>query len=214
MVAIIHEVPRECDRRLSQGFNSTRDQWISVVKAMVAARGSCTSNNPKASPGYFAWDGGVTRMRQIFCREGYYSEVDDGVELIANRDLHKKITIMNADMGVCDRTRSPRNRTRKGPAGDKMTDLNNQYELIRREHPRDIDKNLFELWQLCVSDDGKTVCAELSRPIEFKSNYFIKYSERIWIIRPGEWERIAIESSTNRRGSDSGQDFEINVRRK
>jgi hypothetical protein len=214
MAAVIHEGPRECDRRLAQYFNSTRDQWIGVVKAMVAARGSCTSHNPKASPGYFAWDAGVTRMRQIFCREGYDAGDDNGVEHIANKDFRKKITVMNADAGVCDPFRSPRNRTLKGPAGEKLTDLNNQLELFRREHPREVKEGAFDLWQLCVFDDGKLARAELSRPIEFKSGYFIGYSERIWILRPGEWERIAIESPIGGRDEGSGQDYEINIRRK
>lgn len=70
MAAIIYREDRECDRRLSQYFNSTKAQWVDIVKAMVAARGSCTSHNPKASPGFLAWDAGITRMRQIFLPGG------------------------------------------------------------------------------------------------------------------------------------------------
>jgi hypothetical protein len=210
MAAIIRQEQRDCDRRLSQYFNSTRDQWIGVVKAMVAARGSCTSHNPKASPGFFAWDAGITRMRQIFCREGWVMGDDNGIENITNHDFRRKVTVMNADLGVCDESRSPRNRTPKGSAAEKVTDLNSQLELFRRENPKSIMENAYDLWQLCVSDDGQSVLAEISRPIEFKSGYFVGYSERIWIIRPGEWERIAIESPVE----PAGQDFEINIRRK
>lgn len=210
MAAAIYQEVRECDRRLSQYFNSTKAQWVDIVKAMVAARGSCTSHNPKASPGYLAWDAGITRMRQIFCREGWESSDDNGVELIVNRDFRRKVTVMNADMGVGDATRSPRNRTEKGPAAERITDLNSQLDLFRREHPREVKPDAYDLWQLCVFDDGKEVRAELSRPIEFKGGYYIGYSERIWILRPGEWERIAIEAPCD----DSGQDFEITVRRK
>ncbi len=210
MAAVIHQDRRMCDRRLSQYFNSTRDQWIEVVKAMVAARASCTDHNPKASPGYFAWDAGVTRMRQIFCREAWDMGDDNGVEHISHNEFHKKITIMNADYGVCDPLRSPRNRTPKGPATEKITDLNSQFELFRSEHPKEIKDGAFDHWQLCVFDDGKLVRAELSRPIDFKSGYFVGYSERIWILPPGEWERIVIEKPID----SGGQDFEINIRRK
>lgn len=210
MVAIIYETERDCDRRLAQYFNSTRNQWIDIVKAVVAARGSCTDHNPKASPGYLAWDAGITRMRQIFCREGWEAGDDNGVELIINRDFRRKVTMMNADRGVCDLSRSPRNRTEKGPAAEKITDLNSQLDLFRQEHPREIKQDVFDLWQLCVFDDGKEVRAELSRPIEFKSGFFVGYSERIWILRPGEWERIAIEIPSD----DRGQDFDISIRRK
>jgi hypothetical protein len=214
MAALIHESPRECDRRLAQYFNSTRSQWIEVVKAMVAARASCTIDNPKASPGFLSWDAGIARMRQIFRREGWESGDDNGVEHIFNNDFRKKITVMNADSGVCDLNKSPRNRTIKGPAAEKITDLNNQLDLFRREHPREVKEGVADFWSLCVFDDGQLVRAELSRPIEFNSRYFIEYSERIWILRPGEWERIAIESPSEGDGKGAGQDFEINIRRK
>jgi hypothetical protein len=149
----------------------------------------------------------------MFCREGYEAGDDDGIEYILNRELRKKVTVMNADSGVCDLLRSPRNRTLKGPATEKITDLNLQYELFRLENPKVVKENAFDLWQLCTYDDGKLVRAELSRPIEFQSGYFVKYSERIWILRPGEWERIAIEPPIES-GGGAGQDFEIDVRRK
>jgi hypothetical protein len=214
LVALIHTEPRDCDRRLAQYFNSTRDQWIAVVKAMVAARGACTPYNPKASPGYFAWDAGITRMRQMFCREGYEAGDDNGMEHIFNRELRKKVTVMNADDGVCDLSRSPRNRTLKGPAAEKIVDLNSQYDLFRRENPHSVKEGAVDLWQLCVFDNGRLVRAELSRPNDFNSGYFIGYSERIWILRPGEWERIAIENPRADGGEGAGQDFEINIRRK
>jgi hypothetical protein len=70
MTALIHTEPREVDRRLAQYFNSTRSQWIEIVKANVAARGGCTANNAKSAPGFYAWDGGIRRMREIFSKEG------------------------------------------------------------------------------------------------------------------------------------------------
>jgi len=36
MAAVIHESPRECERCLAEYFNSTRSQWVDVVKAMAA----------------------------------------------------------------------------------------------------------------------------------------------------------------------------------
>ncbi|WP_261335804.1 hypothetical protein [Rhizobium leguminosarum] len=210
MAAVIYQEARECDRRLSQYFNSNQSQWIDIVKAMVAARGSCTAHNPKASAGYFAWDAGITRMRQMFCREGWNASDESGVELITNHDFRRKVTVMNADKGVCDPLRSPRNRTEKGPMAEKITDLNNQLDLFRQDHPREIRRDIYDLWQLCVFDDGKDVRAELSRPIEFRGGFYVGYSERIWIIRPGEWERIAVENPAD----EDGQDFDITVRRK
>ncbi len=77
MVAVIYDQPREIDRRLSQYFNSTKEQWIGVVRAMVAARAACTANNSKSAPGYYAWDNGICRMRHIFVKEGWINGCED-----------------------------------------------------------------------------------------------------------------------------------------
>jgi hypothetical protein len=212
MVALIHDEPRECDRRLSQYFNSDREQWIEVVKAAVGARGACTDNNAKSAPGFYAWDSGITRMRQIFRKEGWEIGCEDGIEIIVNHDLKKKITVMNTDAGTADRLRSPRNRTIKGPAAEKVADLNDQIEMFkRREMSAPRSNENYATWYLCIFDNGAKVRAELSRPSKFSSGYFIKFSERIFILRGGDWEKIALATPAP---PDSSQQFEINVRRK
>lgn len=64
MAATIHRDPRTVDRRLSQYFNSRREQWIDIVKEAVRARGACTDDHAKSAPGYHAWDAGTARLRQ------------------------------------------------------------------------------------------------------------------------------------------------------
>ncbi len=145
-----------------------------------------------------------------FRREGWIKGDDDGIETIFHPDLKKKITIVNTDKGTCDRERSPRNRTFKGPANEKVTDLNSQLEMFRGEEVGEVPMG-FPLWHLCIFDDGKTVRAELSRPVEFKAGYWLKYSERIFIIAGDDWSKISIAAPDA--GSDS-DDVEINVRRR
>jgi hypothetical protein len=169
MAAIIYADRRQADRRLAQYFNSTRDQWIEVVKASVGARGGCTTNNARSAPGFYAWDAGVAQMRRIFCKEGYDAECEDGIELIVSRELGKKITVMNTDAGTADSTRTPKNRTLKGPANEKVTDLNNQLEMFKSGELSSAPADSCAIWHLCIFDDGKNVRAELSRPVLFKS---------------------------------------------
>jgi hypothetical protein len=210
MVAHIYSEPREVDRRLQQYFNSTRGQWIEIIKACVAARGGCTANNAKSAPGFYAWDAGVRRMREIFGREGYINGSEDGIETIINYELKRKITVMNTDEGTTDSTRSPRNRTPKGPAAEKVTDLNDQIEMFKRHEISKPPEDENAIWYLCIFDDGATVRAELSKPVEFKSQYFVKFSERIFILGPGDWEKIAITSPR----VEPDSDLNIDVRRK
>ena len=79
----------------------------------------------------------------------------------------------------------------------------------RRETGAPDDQNA--IWYLCIFDDGKTVRAELSWPIEFKSQYFVEYAERIFILGSGDWEKVAIASP---RIEPELGDLKIDVRRK
>lgn len=210
MAAIIHADPRMCDRRLRQYFNSTRDQWIEVVKAAVAARARCTENNARSAPGYYAWDAGTVRARQIFRREGWENGDHNGIETIWNSDLKKMIAVVNTDAGTADASRSPRNRTLKGPASEKVADLNNEGLLFKRSEMGPPSELPYALWYLCIYDDGGKVRAELSHPTKYKSGYVVEFSERIFILRDGEWEKVIIDTPAE----DAGQDFEIDVVRK
>jgi hypothetical protein len=210
VAAIIHRDRRTVDRRLSQYFNSTRGQWIEIVKAAVQARARCTDDFPKSAPGYYAWEAATTRSRQMFRREGWQKDDENGIEIIVNHDLKQKIGVVSTDCGTCDPTRSPRNRTPKGAAQSKVIDLNNQYEMFKRGEMGPYKETPCSLWYLCIFDDGKKVRAEISRPSEYAHNYIIKFSERIFILQDGDWEKVLLEQP---RGPDP-QDFEINVRRK
>lgn len=211
MAAIIHSDPRTVDRRLSQYFNSTRDQWIEIVKAAVAARARCTDDSPKSAPGYYAWEAATTRSRQMFRREGWEKGEENGIETIVNHALKKKVAILNTDSGTCDKNRSPRNRTHKGSAQDRVIDLNDQYEMFKAEEMRKIVESPYSIWYLCVFDDGIKVRTEVSRPSEFHLGYIIKFNERIFILNDGDWEKMVLAAPPP---SQSAQDFEINIRRK
>lgn len=210
MAAIIHSDPRTCDRRLRQYFNSTRDQWIEVVKAAVAGRARCTENNARSAPGYYAWDAATARARQIFRREGWEKGDHHGIETIWNRDLRKMIAVVNTDAGTCEDARSPRNRTLKGPASEAVVDLNSQGLLFTRDEMGPAADLPYSLWYLCIFDDGERVRAELSQPVKYKAGFVIEYRERIFILRDGEWEKVAIEAPAN----DMEQELEIDVFRK
>lgn len=209
MAAIIHKEPRIVDRPLKQYFWSDRNQWIEVVKAAVAARAGCTGHYPKASPGFYAWSAGMARMRQIFCHEGYVSSTEDGVETIVNRELNVKIGFVSTDVGTCDETVSPRNRTIKGPTAERLTDLNSQLDLFKREGGEEIPTGI-PLWQVCVFDNGKIARAEISRPIVFSGGYWLEFSERIFIISGDEWSNIAIAAPNENQTAD----YEIKIKRR
>lgn len=210
MAAVIHAEPRTVDHRLRQLFNSTADQWIAIVKAAVAARAGCTENDARSAGGFYAWNAATAEARRIFLREGWVKGDEDGIETIENADLNVMVAVMNTDGGTCDQRRSPRNRTLKGAASEKIVDLNGQEEMFVREEMAGRPVPQASSWYLCIYDDGTNVRAELSRPEEFRGGYIVKYSERIFILREGDWEKVVLDNDAD--GDEGG--YEVNVRRK
>ena len=173
--------------------NDARHGLLEVVRAVVAGRAGSTYNNARSSAGYNAWDYGVRRLREVFReRSDWVKYEENGVEGIVDHHTRIKVTVVSTD-SACDPIHSPRNRTPKGPATEKIVDLSAQPSLFP------IDGTLesadgYQFWEICVADDGNNVTAELSRPILFQSNHFLKFSERIFLVGPGEWEKVGIES--------------------
>ncbi len=214
MVAIIYAHPYECRERLDR-LGTSREDWIEVVKACVAGRGDATDNDPQSAGGQFAWIFGTRQMREIFRRKGLDKEVLNGVETVVDHKRSVRFAIVSTDGGTADSDRSPKNRTPKGAASEKITDLNNQYELGLVDSsgnpiPQKDEGDGYSFWYLCVYDDGNDVRAELSSPVGFRSGYFIKFSERIFILGPGEWSGVRISNPDD----DLGPELEIDVRRK
>ncbi len=210
MVALIHAEPRLCDRRLKQLFDFNRDQLIDVVAAGVAARAGCTDNDAKGAPGFYAWNAATARLRQIYRRQGWEKGEHNGIETIFSEDHRKMVAVMNTDLGTCDPLRSPKNRTLKGSASENIVDLNNQADLFKREEMGPLTPQPYSLWYLCIHDQDARVLAELSRPSEYNGGYIVDYSERIFILRDGEWAGVTIGSASK----PDAQDFKIDVRRK
>ncbi len=202
--------PWDRDKRL-RDLVLDRDPLIEVVRAAVAGRGNCTDNNPKSSPGFYAWDFAITELRRLYRgKDGWDRFEENGVEGIVHHKRKLKITVVSTDFGTCDKLRSPRNRTPKGPATEKITDLNSQYELFPRSDIRRSEDG-YQMYVICIFDDGAKVRAELSLPVRFLSNHFIKFSERIFLIGPDEWEKLSVRKDHE---GPSGSDIEIKVRRK
>jgi hypothetical protein len=206
--------PIERDQRIRQleldidGSDDAREGLLEVVRAVVAGRANSTDNNARSSGGFNAWDYGIRRAREVYRGHKDWDKFEEnGVEGIMNRRLKLKITVVSTD-SACDPINSPRNRTPKGPATEKMIDLSVQGTLFPVEEAAETIDG-YQFWEICVADDGNAVTAELSRPALFESKYLIKFSERIFLVEPGEWEKIGVVLP-----DASGSDIEPAVRRK
>ena len=90
--------------------------------------------------------------------------------------------------------------------------MNSQYELYPRSAMHPVKPVACPLWYLCLHDDKGLVRAELSRPLEYEGGYVTKFAERIFIVRDGDWDKVAIDAGAH--DGPGGQDFNIQVRRK
>ncbi len=219
MVSSVYSHPYDRDERLSR-LGTTREEWIEVTKAVVAGRSGATDNDPISAGGYLAYLLGTRRMREIFRAKGLEKEALDGIETVVDHKRKLRFAVVSTDAGTANIHRSPRNRTHKGPASKKAVDLNCQYELGLYDRdgnplPGKESGDGYAFWYLCVFDDGESVRAELSSPVEFESGHFVKFSERIFILGADEWDEIIVsDPDEDSRDEDSDGDYQIDISRK
>ena len=212
MTTTIVRDPRLVDRRLQREFGTDRQCLVRIVKAAVAARAQANDDAPRSAASYYAWAEATTMLRQLFRRQGWDRNDQNGIETVDHHRRKIKIAVLSTDSGTCNDNRSPRNRTIKGAASEKLVDLNSQYELFRSEEMGPLAETQYTLWYLCIHDDGSDVRAELSRPIEFAAGYVSEFGERIFILQRGDWERVILEPSED---DEQQHDLlEIDVRRR
>lgn len=173
-------------------FREPRWGLLEAVRASVAGRAEASDNDARSIAGINAWNYPTRRLREVFRANGGWEKFEEsGVEGIIHPKLKLKVIAVSTDEGTCDPSVSPRNRTPKGPATERITDLNSQFSFGFVDKPAGrIDE--YQTWELCTFDDGDDVRAELSCPVVFASGRFVKFSERIFLINPGEWKTISI----------------------
>jgi len=200
----------DSSRRLKE-LRLTREGLIEAVKASVAGRGDCTDNDPPAAPGWNSWRYGVRRIREIYRSEGWDKDDTNQLSTIANHDLQIKVAVCNTDDGTAIDDQIPRNRSRKGVASERATDVNTTPYLFR-EMEEDKARNTadYVTWYLCIYNEDENVRAELSCPSSLEAGYFTDYSERIFIITEGEWKKLDLTGQDD----NFGTEFEIKVSRK
>jgi len=217
MPPILRTNPIEVANRLDElGWN--RDQLLEVVGAMVSARNSCTENDPASAPGWMAWKEGTRRLREIARPMGMEKDDTDQIPSVVDERRGVKFAVSNTDDGTGLGDRIPQNRSRKGPATDKVV-CDNQGSLIAaleeglRVVPISIARKqpgMIVGWYLCLYCQGDDIRAELSCPVGFDADHFTDFVERIILIGPEEDDPAPVRGEK----PDEGSDFEIPVSRK
>lgn len=211
MTAIIRVEEWDVEHRLGD-FDLTQEKLVDVVRACVAAYGGCTDNDPPTAKGWELWRWGVRRSREILRPEEWEKDDTGGFSTIVNHKRRFRIAIASAD----DATgrlggRDPQNRSRKGPASERATTVNQLLLPGSDAWPRSkaqVDE--YETWHLCVYVGGDAVRAELSRFNGFEGGYLTDCHERIILLGDGDWEKLDFGTGDN----DLGPEIEVDVQRK
>lgn len=211
--------PIEVRNRLAEiGF--TVEELLEVVAAMVAARNSCTENNPASAPGWMAWSEGCRRLREVGIPKGWRRDETGQIPSIVDEGRGLRLTVCNTDDGTCREGRTPQNRTKKGPATDRIADGNQGWLFDPTEAPKvspfarsKRQPGATAVYYLCVYHEGDDVRAELSCPSEVDAGFFSDFVEQIYLLGDDGGPGDGGVARRDEPPGDGGE-FEIPVTRK
>jgi len=192
-------------------------QLLEVVDAMVAAKNSCTDNDPASARGWMAWKEGTRRMREIGIPKGLYRQDIEQIPWTVDLRRGLKLAVANTDDATGIKDRSPQNRNRKGP-GTERAIYGNQGCLFDGQPRHGIapisragkQPGIYVAWFLCVYAEGDDIRAELSCPVATECGFFSDFIERIVLIGPEPGPFCLSDQNI-----DSGDsEFDIQVSRK
>ena len=184
---------------------------------MVAARYSCTDNDPSPAPGWMSWKDGTRRIREIGRAKGLYKDEFDQIPCVFDAERKLRFSVSNTDDGTAIEDRIPQNRSKKGPGTENAATWNKslfdgikewaeKITPLSRSRPQ---PGIIVSWFLLVYCDGDEVRAELSCPIKVDGGFFTDFYERIVLIGPDDGS-----GGIGRRLPDEGPEFDVPVSRK
>lgn len=191
---IVVRKPIEVANRLDQ-LGWTVENLLEVVGAMVAARNSCTENDPSSAPGWMAWKDGSRRMREIGRSNGLVKDDAEQVPSVIDYNRGLKFSVANTDdmTGIEKPYQYPQNRSKKGPALDRAVTANfgSLFDFMDEEPSKVIPLSrlkrmpgMLVSWYICTYSEGDDVRAELSCPVAVENGFFKDFHERIILIGP------------------------------
>ena len=138
-----------------------------------------------------SWAEGIRRMREIGLSSGMARADMDGIPWTADKKRGTRFAAQNTDdgAGVEGEGRTPRNRSRKGAATDRVVDGNRTsiFDCVAEGSAVSVSKALphpgIEVSRpLCVCAEGDEVRAELSCPMETEAGFSADFAERMFIL--------------------------------
>lgn len=215
---VVISEPLDAEKEISQlGLKLTIAQ--KVARAASAARASALEIDVAFTPGMLSHIYGNRQLRLELLPLGWRKGRFHNVESVINDELGIQIIFQNVDM-ACVLSHSPQAISGKGAGSRQLVQNGLQAELwekpvnpstdIKRANSKHGVTPL--VWMFCVSNDGKRLRAEVSKPDNFEGDQFEDFSKRIFVLdeENGTELDIPIRPSSDDDG-DAGFHVEIKV---
>lgn len=195
-----------------------------IARVASAGRASALDIDVAFAPGMLSHIQGNRQIRRELLPRGWRIGRQNNVESVVNDELAIQIVFQNVDR-ACDFSHSPQAISGKGAGARQLVQAGLQAELFEKPaHGLSTSvKTILStskrgvtptVWLFCVSDDGKRLRAELSKPDNFEGNQLGEFSRRIFLLdeESGDREEAKVRPSNDADGS--GLDVDVKVVRR
>lgn len=216
--AIVINDPLDVEQEMSQlGLKLSIAQ--KVARAASAARASALEIDVAFTPGMLSHIHGNRHLRLELMPQGWRKGRFNNVESVINDELGIQVIFQNVDL-ACDLGHSPQAISGKGAGSRKLVEAGLNGELwekpvnsstLQQEQVSNLGV-IPSVWMFCVSNDGRHLRAELSKPFNFDGTQFEDFSKRIFLLNEecSTDPAISIKPSSDGDG-DSEFDVEVKV---
>lgn len=156
-------------------------KWIeSIGQAIILGHTNRTEYDALNAGGTYAYLGGVRKLREEFCSQGWTKETRNGIELVTSTKHQISIGISSADENVGNRTMPSKTKNPKGTQFDAISHQNQQYSFWPDE-PSFLGTTA--IWLLLYHFSQDQLLLELSLPNNYNwdSHKIDSWKERIFI---------------------------------
>lgn len=189
----------------------TREVVQVVARAAAGAKVDTLPVDPCNAPGTFAYHFGVRHTRlQLLPLGGWRMGRNGNIEATINDTIGIQLWFQNVDQAC--REREPQAIWDKGSGARDLVQRGLQRDLFERpkdSSPVPLGASL-TVWIICVSTEGKRLCAEVSCPENFEGDQFEKFSRRIFVVD----ESLDSKPEPKKNQDDGASDYEVKIARK
>lgn len=183
-----------------------------VARKAASARNESVFFDPVNAPGLLSYIYGTRALREALVPTGSWAPDSNlNIESVVNHDRGLKIIFQNVDIACA--LQQPRAISSKGQASRRLIDNASMSLFPELDREVEIIENA-AVWYFCVSVNGDSIKAELSRPSSIRESdgQFDDFFERIFILNE-EGGAVGVPGDIDD-GPTSDDDLEIWITRK